>query len=210
MAQNNFNRLIKRLQRAKELNRYQDDLEKLLKVHGDRLVRQIAFNAPVGQDEPSYEGYGGEVTISHGRPSERLHGKHLIDAIPDHADVTKEPTGVKMTVSVDHPTEGLGTPGIFDWLSRGTKAHRIGLPESGLVSFWWGDPLRWPAKDGFEPGGRVFHHVNHPGIENPDPWLDNAWRNFKQEVEPEIIDRVSILWFSNFKGVSYLERTSGS
>jgi len=54
------------------------------------------------------------------------------------------------------------------WVIGGAPQHRIPSDRKGQkkLLFWWGAPHRCPAKDGDDPGARVFKWVNHPGITN--------------------------------------------
>lgn len=59
----------------------------------------------------------------------------------------------------------------------------------GRLVFWWGHPLKWPPKDGGDPGFRAFWRVIHPGITKPSNFVLRAIETF----EPSLIDQIDVV-----------------
>lgn len=126
---------------------------------GRRILALIRQFAPVGTVEPSYMGSRGPIV--HGRPSLRLHGVTMEGG---WQPIAIEPVagGSSFSISTTAPQVVL--------LMRGTTKKNYPISR---VSFWWGAPLPWPAKDGKPAGGRYFPEVAHPG-RNPNLFVQRA------------------------------------
>jgi len=116
----------------------------------DMLMREIYQRQPIGHVEKIY---GRKV-------SERLRHTSIEDGWRPQLEASDD----LIKVTVGNISEHVS------WVIRGTQHKEPMVSEKGMF-FWWGDPHRWPPKDGKPPGPRRMYIVNHPGAtKNPFVW----------------------------------------
>lgn len=148
-----------------------------------RLVRDLARNAPSGEDGfvPRPAGYVDRLAFE--RPSLRQWGTTFSESFDATPEIEIEGGTVSVSVSIDHPSYNQNEFGMFEWITEGTKRHPIPGQYLGYpLIFWWGEPLRW-GPDFFPDEGLIaLDRVEHPGAMPNSDWLDQAVEGYIGDV----------------------------
>lgn len=163
---NRVDELVKTLEESFERETIEATLEESARIEASRFLDILKRSAPEGQEEPAVDIYGLSRPAS--RPSVRQHGITLEKGwLAPRIIRTKKGVHFKISNVAPH----------LSIILRGAKAHRIfptGIHDPGLL-FHWGSPLRWPEKDRFPAGPRLYKRVEHPGFD-AIRFIENALR----------------------------------
>lgn len=170
-----FDALIKKIRSAFNKRSIAKDLEDKFKPTVVVMTRILDDIVPRSDEDP----------LRNETPGVRLHNKSLADSLEVKYIPLKKGGVGKLVIELDHPTIGskYGGTNLVDWLILGTKRHDI--PNTVLdykLHFWWGHPLRWPAKDGKLDGPRFFVAVDHPGVEPQGDFIKETYDGAELQI----------------------------
>lgn len=152
VVKNRLPELIQVLQDTSSKDRHKQILRPMASETGIRLMTMFREAGPIGRTEPDYPGFTG--TVSHGRPSIRLHGTTLSRSwgYPETKELSD---GVGFTIGT--------TTRLYEILYKGSPAHTYrGKPWLSFWHFKTANPFLTPKP------------INHPGFA-PKNFVETTW-----------------------------------
>ena len=159
---NRFSELTQALEQMSQSTHVQQSLRPVAETAGQRSLAELRQAAPVGKLEPNYEAVrsdGSTYTISHGRPSLRLHGSSLASnwGAPE---IQTQDNGVSFTILSNAPHMGL--------LLAGSPAHPIQKQSEQPLSFY-----SFSQNTPIIYGLFTEATINHPGF-SPSTFVEDT------------------------------------
>lgn len=151
---------------------FEDYAERAAQLSIETMLQHIILEQPYGHVEKIYKD-----TVSN-----RIHHTPISDGWRPSVDTFSGNARAGATVRFENVSEHIR------WVMEGAPEHTIPFGGDGpnRLLFWWGEPHRWPPKDGDPPGERIFKNVQHPGIPEGNRFMDRA----AGAAEPEISEVV--------------------
>lgn len=165
--------------RLSGLGGFEDYAEKAGELCTQTMLRYIVLEQPYGHIE---EFYGDTV-------SNRLRHTPIADGWRPETERFWDAGSAGAVVRLKNVSEHIR------WVIEGTQKHDYLIPYGGdgprKLLFWWGEPHRWPAKDGEEAGLRIFKRITHPGIVQGNKFVERAADAARPEMSEAVKTQVS-------------------